>query len=365
VLATASGHRRPWPGLSPAGEAEKERDTHVSRRRAAKPSLLRRTAALTASVLAAGTLATFAGAAGAAPQPTVSQVQKAVDQLTTQMDQAAQHYDQATQELASANQRLALVTHEVSADRLRFQTMRSQIAAIASTAYENNNMSSMGALLTSDNPQAVLSQASTLMQLSADRSAQVTQFLASASQLEGAQQMAHRTQAAVASLHKQLLTRKQSIAATLAKKKALLSTLTAQQTPTVGSGGTTSAVYTGTTSTQAGKAVAFAYAQLGKPYLWGGTGPDAYDCSGLVGAAWAAAGVAIPRDTYSQVAALPAVPLSDLQPGDLVFFDSDGHVAMYVGGGMIIDAPQQGENVERISLSSSWYAANVDSAARP
>src|SRR6202044_1438284 len=118
-----------------------------------------------------------------------------------------------------------------------------------------------------------------------------------------------------------------------------------------GQSGSTPMAYTGPTGTQADKAVAFAYAQLGKPYVWGATGPDSYDCSGLVQAAWAAAGVGIPRDTYSQVAGLPAIPLSSLQPGDLVFFDGDGHVAMYVGNNMLIDAPQPGQNVELISLS--------------
>ena len=227
----------------------------MSTRPAVKPFLLRRGAAIIASVLAAGTLATFAGVAGAAPQPTVDEVQKAVNQLTTQMDQAVQHYDQGAQELASANQRLALVNREVSTDRASFQSMRAQVAAIASTAYENGNMSSLGALLTTNNPQAVMSQASVLMQLSTDRSAQVAQFISAASQLEGAQQIARRTQRAVAALDKQLLVRKQSIGTALDKKKALLATLTAQQTPpaTVGAGGTTSAVYTGTTSTQAGQ----------------------------------------------------------------------------------------------------------------
>jgi cell wall-associated NlpC family hydrolase len=82
-------------------------------------------------------------------------------------------------------------------------------------------------------------------------------------------------------------------------------------------------------------------------------------------AAWAAAGVTIPRDTYEQVAGLPSVPPSSLQPGDLVFFDGDGHGAMYVGGGMIIDAPRTGLTVEKVSLSESWYSSTVDSAARP
>jgi peptidoglycan DL-endopeptidase CwlO len=337
----------------------------VSTRPAVKPSLLRRGAAITASVAAAGALATFTGPAGAAPKPTAAQVQKTVNRLTSQMDQAVQEYDQAAQQVASARQRVRTVSHQLQMDQARFQAMRGQIAAIASTAYESGTMGSMGALLTSDNPQAVLSQASVLLQMSADRSAQVSQFLSAARQLESAQAMARRSELGVAALEKQRLARKKAIGKTLTKQKALLATLTAQHTPTVGSGGSTTAVYTGPTSSQAQKAVAFAYAQLGKPYVWGATGPGSYDCSGLMMAAWAAAGVTIPRDTYSQVAGLPAVSLSALRPGDLVFFDGDGHVAMYVGGGMIIDAPRTGLTVEKVSLSESWYASTVNSAARP
>jgi cell wall-associated NlpC family hydrolase len=281
------------------------------------------------------------------------------------MDQAVQQYDQAAQQVASARQRLRTVNHQLKMDQARFSSMRTQIAAIATTAYENGTMGSMGALLTSNNPQAVLSQASVLLQMSADRSAHVGQFITAARQLESAQQLARRSELGIAALEKQRLARKKAIGKTLAKQKTLLATLTAQQTPTVGSGGSTSAVYTGPTATQAQKAVAFAYAQLGKPYVWGATGPGSYDCSGLMMAAWAAAGVTIPRDTYSQVAGLPSVPLSALQPGDLVFFDGDGHVAMYVGGGMIIDAPRTGLTVEKVGLSSSWYSSTVDSAARP
>jgi cell wall-associated NlpC family hydrolase len=333
---------------------------------AVKLSLLRRGAAVTAAMLTAGTLAAaVTGSAGAAPKPTAAQVQKMVNHLTSQMDQADQQYDQAVQQLASARQQLRTVDLRLKMDQARFSSMRAQIAAIASTAYESGTMSSMGALLTSDKPQAVLSQASVLLQMSADRSAQVGQFLSAARQLEAAQQVARRTELGVTALEKQRLARRKAISKTLARQKALLATLTAQQVPALGSGGTTTAVYTGPTATQAEKAVAFAYAQLGKPYVWGATGPGSYDCSGLMMAAWAAAGVSIPRDTYEQVAGLPSVPLSSLQPGDLVFFDGDGHVAMYVGGGMIIDAPRTGLTVEKVSLSSSWYASAVNSAARP
>ena len=81
-------------------------------------------------------------------------------------------------------------------------------------------------------------------------------------------------------------------------------------------------------------------------------------------AAWAYAGVSIPRTSYGQ-ATLPAVSTSALQPGDILEFAGDSHVGIYVGGGMLIDAPQPGMNVEKVSLSSSWYASNLDGAVRP
>ena len=133
----------------------------------------------------------------------------------------------------------------------------------------------------------------------------------------------------------------------------------------VGAGGTTTAVYTGPTNTQAEQAVAFAYAQLGKPYVWGATGPGSYDCSGLVQAAWASAGVSIPRVTYDQWAALPHVSASSIQPGDLLFYEGEGHVTMYVGDGYMIDAPQTGLDVEKIPMNTGWYAPNFDGAVRP
>ena len=113
--------------------------------------------------------------------------------------------------------------------------------------------------------------------------------------------------------------------------------------------------------------VSFALSQLGAPYTWGGNGPysSGYDCSGLVMTAWAQAGVQIPRTSYDQYAALPHVPTADIQPGDLLYYDGEGHVAMYVGNNMIVDAPQPGETVEQIPMSTSWYAQSFDGAVRP
>ena len=112
--------------------------------------------------------------------------------------------------------------------------------------------------------------------------------------------------------------------------------------------------------------MAFAYNALGCPYVFGATGPcgSGFDCSGLTMSAWASAGVSIPRTSYGQ-ATLPAVSTSALQPGDILEFAGDSHVGIYVGNNMLIDAPTPGMNVEKVSLSSSWYAANLDGAVRP
>ncbi|MFD9394630.1 NlpC/P60 family protein [Streptomyces sp. NPDC060000] len=104
-------------------------------------------------------------------------------------------------------------------------------------------------------------------------------------------------------------------------------------------------------ATKAEKALAFARAQIGKPYVWGAMGPDSYDCSGLTQAAWKAAGVTLPRTSYDQVNAGTTVSLADARPGDLVFFYADfSHVGVYIGNGMMIHAPKPGAYVREESV---------------
>ncbi|MET0693191.1 MAG: NlpC/P60 family protein [Propionibacteriaceae bacterium] len=110
------------------------------------------------------------------------------------------------------------------------------------------------------------------------------------------------------------------------------------------------------------RALAYARAQLGKPYKWGAVGPSSFDCSGLVLQAWRSVGVSLPRTSRQQSKAGTWVSKSALKPGDLVFFFHPvSHVGMYVGNGMIINAPRPGKNVEYTKLSSNPY----NTARRP
>lgn len=106
----------------------------------------------------------------------------------------------------------------------------------------------------------------------------------------------------------------------------------------------------GAGSEQAKNAVAWAYSKLGLPYVWGGTGPNGYDCSGLTSQAWLNAGVEIPRTAQQQFNACQRIDYADMQPGDLIFFGSGPghitHVAMYVGDGQMIEAPRPGKSIQ-------------------
>ncbi len=325
--------------------------------------------ALTVAVAVAG-LATYGGAAGADPQPTVSQVRAQVNGLQAQIDKIGQQYDQVTGQLSAARGQLAAVRRQATGDQARFNTARTKVAQVAVAAYEDSTQTSVAGLLSAADPDAVLGQASLLQQLAGTHQAEAAQLLASARQVTAVQRQLQRTEEGIAALHARLGARKTTLGKLLADSQATLSSLTTTQQSqvadsAVGAGGTTSGVYAGPTSTQAQKAVAFAYAQLGKPYVWGATGPGSYDCSGLVQAAWSSAGVSIPRVTYDQWAALPHIAASSLQPGDLLYYNGEGHVSMYVGNGYIIDAPRTGLDVQKIPMNTDWYAQTFDGAVRP
>ncbi|MFI8002430.1 NlpC/P60 family protein [Streptomyces sp. NPDC086010] len=103
-----------------------------------------------------------------------------------------------------------------------------------------------------------------------------------------------------------------------------------------------------------GEAVRYAVEQIGKPYVWGAEGPESYDCSGLTSQAWSAAGLDIPRTSQEQWRQLPKVPVSSLRPGDLVvYFPKATHVALYIGDGLVVQAPRPGATVKVSPLASN------------
>jgi cell wall-associated NlpC family hydrolase len=111
-------------------------------------------------------------------------------------------------------------------------------------------------------------------------------------------------------------------------------------------------------------AVGVAMAQLGKPYVWAASGPDSFDCSGLIIYAFSAVGRSLPHSTYALYNLGVPVSRDQLQPGDLVFFDGLGHAGIYIGGDQFVHAPHSGDVVKISSLNEGWYAGSYDGARR-
>jgi cell wall-associated NlpC family hydrolase len=112
------------------------------------------------------------------------------------------------------------------------------------------------------------------------------------------------------------------------------------------------------------QAVSIAMQYIGVPYVWGGSTPGGFDCSGLVMYVFAQMGISLPHSTYSQINYGTPVAYSDLEPGDLVFFDNVGHVGIYIGGGEFVDAPYTGAYVRVDSMTSGWAISNFSGARR-
>src|ERR1700760_314595 len=177
----------------------------------------------------AGGLAVFATGAGAAPQPTVSQVQAKINQLTSQFDKVSEQLDQAGQQLSAAQTKLSQVRVRLKNANTQFETAQSNLARTAAAAFEDTGATSIAGVLTSGDPSVVLQQGSLLMELSGNRDVQTSQLLTDASQLAGMEQDMQRTEAGIAGLKEQLAAHKSALGKLIDTQKATLATLTGSQ----------------------------------------------------------------------------------------------------------------------------------------
>lgn len=343
------------------GETAQERGRRGG---SASRGVSRRLAAV-ASLTLAASLAYPPVVAQADPEPTRAQVQKKLDKLAEQMDHKVEKFNQLNEKLKIAKKKYKTASKSSKQEQAAFEEQRTKIAQMAAAAYKNGDTDGVTGFVGTGDPQAILDQSAVLSHLSQERSSQLSQFLATAQRLRREEAQAKAAYEDVKAKTKELQAEKKKLDKEVAKQKALLRRLGGGTSSSGGGSGSVGGTYNGPASGPARKALDFAYAQLGKPYSYGAEGPGSYDCSGLTMKAWAAAGVGITRTTNSQWAATKRVDKSNLQPGDLVFFNSLGHVGLYVGGGQMIHAPRTGKNVEVVSITSGYYLSNYYGAGRP
>jgi cell wall-associated NlpC family hydrolase len=315
-------------------------------------------------------------AAAAAPRPSLNQVQRQVDELNQQAEQAAERYNTAKVELVDASRRLRSARDRYRVTQHSLAAMKTLVGRIAVASYKAGGIDTSVQLLLSDSPTTFLRQASDLTQVNRRQAAMLREMEAARLRAAVDRKAVAEQQARAADLQQQIATEKSTVEARLTAARNLLGQLEAKQRARLdalrraavtrslaarshamrasrSSRGNDFPTYDGPASGRAATAVKTAYAQLGDPYVWGADGPDSFDCSGLTMYSWGAAGVSLPHSSSAQYSAVQHVSVSDLRPGDLVFYYSPiSHVGIYIGGGRVIDAPYPGLSVHISGLTS-------------
>jgi cell wall-associated NlpC family hydrolase len=344
-------------------------------------------------------------------KPSLEEVEKKVDDLYRQAESATDKYNAAKEKTAKQRKRVDTLLDDVAQRTQKLNEARDQLGSYASAQYRTGVAApDTATFLLADTPQDYFDQAQLMDRMTGRQKVAVDDYVTQQSETMKKRQEATESLETLTESQGDLKTAKATVQRKLADARELMSRLTAeekarlaaierekreeaarkadelarqqaarqkaqeeaarqQESGSSGSSGTGSSTSTvpadSSYATKADKALAFARAQIGKPYVWGAVGPGSYDCSGLTQAAWKAAGVDLPRTTYDQVDAGTTVPLSQAQPGDLVFFYDDvTHVGIYIGNGMMIHAPKPGTYVREESIYYDGESA-VHSVVRP
>lgn len=356
-------------------------------------------AAITGAILL-GTVASVDPGAQAAPDP-IDQAKVRLAQLDEQTSKVQEDYTEAQAALDKAQKDLDRSQRDLKTQSDKVATMRKALGRVALSDYQSGGGVSMTTqLVASGDSGQFLSKLATIQNATERTSVQFQDFQAEQARLKSMKSQAEADRATIESQRNQ----QAKLLADAKKKeqeaKQVVDRLTAQQRaelkrqqaaeaqaaaahavsrsagrptdqqsalgqPSSSSTQSTQASQTGSdpshgVSSRAQSALNFALAQLGKPYIWGGTGPTGYDCSGLMMASWGKAGVSLPRTAAAQYAAGTPVSTSDLQPGDLVFFyPGITHVGMYIGDGKFIHAssPRTGIKVSVLAQQPSYQGA--------
>jgi cell wall-associated NlpC family hydrolase len=297
--------------------------------------------------------------ATAAPTPSAVELERKISALQQQIPVTDEQLNQAKIAAQQSGARKAQLTRQKADLDKRYAALRAVVDEYISQAYKGSGMAGWAALMQSGSLQTYSDQAATLGYLSTDNQAQLKDYITTKQQLDTQSAQLDQTIAQQAKAQQDLAAKDKEIRKQIADFRAMRARLgdrasrSDARTGITSGGSDTTQTPTGNISARRQSVVDFAYAQLGKPYVFAADGPSSYDCSGLTMAAYAKVGVSIPHSAHQQQNQLASVSKSALQPGDLVFFYSDtSHVGIYVGGGMVIHAPTEGENVKKASMSA-------------
>jgi cell wall-associated NlpC family hydrolase len=320
---------------------------------------------------AAAAVALSSQAAHAAPaKDSVSDAKAKMDALYTQAEQATQMYDAANEKLSSLQKEASSLQDQVARQQQHLNDLRDGIGVIAASQYRGGGIDPSLQLFLSSNPDSYLDQATSMDQISSLQAGALSELQDAKRTLDQERAEATAKLAEVQSTHTELAKKKNEVKQKLAQAQSLYNTLSAKQRQELAlkneeaANRANSRVDLGNAKAASGRAQAAfdeAKTRLGDPYSYGATGPNAFDCSGLMQWAYAQAGVSIPRTSEEQANAGTRIyNASQLEVGDLVIFYSDyHHVGMYAGNGIVLHAPKPGDSVKYESMSDMPFEFGV------
>jgi peptidoglycan DL-endopeptidase CwlO len=312
---------------------------------------------LAAVVLPLTVLSTGSNTTALATPATSARLEEQLDRLNREADQLVEQYNQSNEALQRVQRSLKTLRAQASGAEADLRRLRTTLGARASAAYVQGAGSAVAAVLGSDDPAAAIARVQVLDLLAAHDGDLMDQLGVAGKAFAERQASLVAAEKAQAAEVKRLAAKKAEVEGAAARTRALLSRMRAADRPAApspvapppsgGGGG-------GPVSGSAAAVVAYARAQVGKPYCYGGEGPGCFDCSGLTMMAWRQAGVSLPHSSAAQYNVGRRLSASELRPGDLIFYYSPiSHVSIYIGGGQRISATHTGDYVRVQSLGSS------------
>jgi len=297
-----------------------------------------------------------AGAAASSPAPTLKALLAKAAKLSNQIDELGQQYDALRISLAEAKALVKIAHLTVGRDERLLAVEEAAAGRIAAAGYMTGGMSPTLQLLESSDPQAILSRASILNELQHQNGAKLSLVAAARAAAARASLLAVQETKQAATLSAAM---QREVAEIQAKENVLNSAAYAKALAIYDQTGHYPVLPVSGNSIEV-QALREALTRVGYPYVWGAAGPYAFDCSGLVVWAYAQLGISLEHYTGDLWNEGMHVSRSQLQPGDLVFFFPDiGHVGIYMGGGMMVDAPTYGIPVHVEPVYWSAYVGAV------
>ncbi|MFI0925657.1 NlpC/P60 family protein [Streptomyces sp. NPDC021012] len=321
------------------------------------------------TVLTAAAAATAAASLGAVPASadpgaTPAATRATVDRLFEEAEKATEGYNRADEKADALRRTVSQAQDSLARGQERINRMRGVLGAVAGAQYRSGGIDPALALLLSSDPDSYLDRATALDRVTARQSAALGELRREQRALSQKRSEARTALAELEQSRAEVARHKRTVERKLAEARRVLASLTVEERtdyerasrtgeraggPDGGpDGGTAEALppLADLGPSRAAAAVIAARSAIGRPYVWGATGPSAFDCSGLMVWSYRQAGISLPRTSSAQRYAGRQVPLSQAQPGDLVTYRGDAsHVAIYAGNGQVIHAPYPGARV--------------------